>query len=282
MTSTPIVVVSRYTPESIAFKEEDGEPILDELAQRNDKLDDFNHPRYRRAMILKEFSKHDPTVVSFETPRQPSANLKAYESVHSPRLVDFLATAWDRWEALGKEGQDPMCNMPSLTTGETEEINLQEHVTLPLIPGNIPLPRDPYQRPSKNVMGQVGFFCTDTCTPIFAQLQDELLWDCAVVQQAVDSLLKQENNTSIVYALATHPGHHAAHDSFGGYCYLNHAAFAARLLQKDHSKVAILDVDYVSDPTKPPIIYMMNHHDMMAASSCVIRSIIFSLPATTY
>jgi hypothetical protein len=36
MTSNPIVVVSRYTPESIAFNEEDGEPILDELAQRNE------------------------------------------------------------------------------------------------------------------------------------------------------------------------------------------------------------------------------------------------------
>jgi acetoin utilization deacetylase AcuC-like enzyme len=39
--------------------------------------------------------------------------------------------------------------------------------------------------------------------------------------------------------------HHGAHDSFGGYCYLNHAA---RLLQQKQAgssnKVAILDVDY--------------------------------------
>jgi acetoin utilization deacetylase AcuC-like enzyme len=265
MTSNPIVVVSRYTPESITFNEEDGEPILDEPAQRNDKLDDCNHPRYRRAMILKEFAKHPN--VSFETPSQPSANLNAYENVHSPRLVDFLSTAWDPWEALGEEGQDPMCNLP--LTGEKEEIN--QHVTLPLIPGNIPLSRNPYQRPSKNVMGQVGFFCTDTFTPIFAQLQDELLWDCAVVQQAVDSL--KNESPSIVYALATHPGHHAAHDSFGGYCYLNHAAFASRLLQKDHSKVAILDVDYVSDPTPRCTLTMM--------AACVIRST-FSLPATMH
>jgi acetoin utilization deacetylase AcuC-like enzyme len=177
------------------------------------KLDDFNHPRYRRSMILKELAKHPN--VAFEAPAQPSANLNAYENVHSPRLVEFLTTAWDRWEALGEEGQDPMCNFPFI--GEKEEIN--QHVTLPLISGNMPLPRDPYQRPSKNVMGQVGFFCTDTCTPIFAQLQDELLWDCAVVQQAVDSL-KQEI-PSIVYPLATHPGHHAAHDSKYVYVFLS-------------------------------------------------------------
>jgi acetoin utilization deacetylase AcuC-like enzyme len=49
-------------------------------------------------------------------------------------------------------------------------------------------------------------------------------------------------------------------DSFGGYCYVNHAALVAKLLQQSQqqqqdesnnpsslSKVAILDVDYVSN-----------------------------------
>jgi acetoin utilization deacetylase AcuC-like enzyme len=48
------------------------------------------------------------------------------------------------------------------------------------------------------------------------------------------------------------PGHHAAHDSFGGYCYVNHvAALARHLQQRQHPssqqgncRVAILDVDY--------------------------------------
>lgn len=48
------------------------------------------------------------------------------------------------------------------------------------------------------------------------------------------------------YAVTTHPGHHASSDSFGGYCYINHAAMAARYLQTeyDFAKVAVLDVDY--------------------------------------
>jgi acetoin utilization deacetylase AcuC-like enzyme len=41
------------------------------------------------------------------------------------------------------------------------------------------------------------------------------------------------------------PGHHAGPDFHGGFCYLNHAAVAARFLhQSTGSRVAVLDVDY--------------------------------------
>ena len=46
-----------------------------------------------------------------------------------------------------------------------------------------------------------------------------------------------------VYALCRPPGHHAAGDLYGGYCYLNHAAIAAKYLSAA-GRVAILDVDY--------------------------------------
>jgi acetoin utilization deacetylase AcuC-like enzyme len=66
--------------------------------------------------------------------------------------------------------------------------------------------------------------------------------DAAIVELAVEKAIAGE----IAYALPTHPGHHAATDSFGGYCYVNHAARAAKLLQSklNGAKVAILDVDY--------------------------------------
>jgi len=61
------------------------------------------------------------------------------------------------------------------------------------------------------------------------------------------------------------PGHHAATDLYGGFCYLNNAAIAARHLG---SQVAILDIDYhhgngtqeifYSDPT---ILYCSLHAD---------------------
>jgi acetoin utilization deacetylase AcuC-like enzyme len=40
------------------------------------------------------------------------------------------------------------------------------------------------------------------------------------------------------------PGHHAAADSFAGYCYLNNAAIAAQAWVDAGARVAILDVDY--------------------------------------
>ncbi len=50
-------------------------------------------------------------------------------------------------------------------------------------------------------------------------------------------------NTS--FALCRPPGHHAARDQFGGYCFLNNAAIAAEcLLDQGCDRVAILDVDY--------------------------------------
>jgi len=109
-------------------------------------------------------------------------------------------------------------------------------------------------------MGGMGFYCTDIVTPIVATLLDELKWDAADVDLAVDSILatsatavssSKEDSTgtatnAVVYAITTHPGHHCAYDVFGGYCYLNNAALAAKLLQTRGGieRVAILDVDY--------------------------------------
>lgn len=47
------------------------------------------------------------------------------------------------------------------------------------------------------------------------------------------------------FALSRPPGHHAARDYYGGYCFLNNAAIAAQYLRDNGaSRVAILDVDY--------------------------------------
>ena len=232
-----IVVVSQFLPDSLEF-DADGAPVLDEASKLHDGLDSFNHPRRRRCLILQSMSKQSN--VLFESPKESRDDLDMYHLICSERMVTFLSTAYDQWHAMG-EGQDPIAKLKS-SYGDSS-------VSMPLVPGFVPLPRDPVpMRPSKNVMGQIGFYCTDMCTPIFYNLKEELLWDAAVIRQAVDRVLEQQHQ--VVYALATHPGHHAASDSFGGYCYLNHAAWAARTLQKEggKSKVAVLDVDYVSSP----------------------------------
>lgn len=239
MSNRTISVSCRYHPDSIAWqKDESGveEPVLRSLDEENDNLDSYNHPRYRRALILKELAarKGHQVMIDFKTPAEATSNLDIYRKVHTGRLIDFFTSAWKLWDGIGSEGQDSMCN------GGGGEVASSPA----LIPGNTPLPRERFQRPSKNVMGQIGFFCTDTCTPVFGAMLEEILWDGAVIEQAVESL--QQNPAVVSYALGTHPGHHSAEDSFGGYCYVNHAALAAKLLQErnGYSKVAILDVDY--------------------------------------
>ena len=48
-----------------------------------------------------------------------------------------------------------------------------------------------------------------------------------------------------MFSLCRPPGHHAAADLYGGYCFLNNAAIAAQyLIDGGAERVAILDVDY--------------------------------------
>ena len=276
---TSIYVVSRYTPEECLSKAKAAqkgdapestataggdEIILDESSERNDAYDDFNHPRQRRALILQEFYRRKNihgANIEFEAPAiksHISIPLDMYEqTVHSEGLIEFLSTAWKSWESLGQKGRDPSCiPFSSLVLEDPDD---QEHPLRvpPLIPCNFAFPRDNNrflehhrQRPSKNVMGQIGYYCTDTCTPIVAELLEELEHDQEIVCRAVDIASDSQNDT-LVYALCTHPGHHASFDSFGGYCYVNNAALAARLLKAKVAvptirprKAAILDVDY--------------------------------------
>ena len=243
MASSPkqLIVLSHLDVDSLLYSN-DGEPILPEAEHEKDSMDRFNHPRLRRALILKALSGKKKSSIQFTKP--PIAkDLSIYKPVHTGGLLDFLQTAWIQWESLGQEGQDPSgCLTPhhQLDGGQTP----------PLIPSNMPLPREPFQRPSKHVIGQMGYYCTDCDTPVFGDLKAELLKDAGTVQQAVEIVTP----STVVYALPTHPGHHAAADSFGGYCYVNHVAATALLLDKQR-RVAILDVDYHAGNGTASIFY---------------------------
>ena len=49
---------------------------------------------------------------------------------------------------------------------------------------------------------------------------------------------------STTFALCRPPGHHAAVDMYGGYCFLNNASIAAQAFIDQGARVAILDVDF--------------------------------------
>jgi len=67
------------------------------------------------------------------------------------------------------------------------------------------------------------------------------------------------------FALCRPPGHHAAQDMFGGYCFLNNAAIAAQSFRDAGAKrVAVLDVDFHHGNGTQAIFY--NREDVLFLS----------------
>ncbi len=91
-------------------------------------------------------------------------------------------------------------------------------------------------------LSKIAFFCVHTFTPICEATLPSLKWDLAVTRRAVEIVLSRK--ARVVYAQVIHPGHHAGPAVYGGFCFINNAAIAARLLQRKYKKVAVVDVDY--------------------------------------
>lgn len=103
-------------------------------------------------------------------------------------------------------------------------------------------------KPNSNVplYKHSGWYCNDMMTPITSQTFK------SVIESATNCLLAAEilateggSKTNLIYCINSSPGHHATSRSYGGYCFLNNAAVAAKKLQQLRPcKVAILDLDF--------------------------------------
>jgi acetoin utilization deacetylase AcuC-like enzyme len=149
-------------------------------------------------------------------PPQP-AGREPVLRVHDADYVEFLEHAHARWRAATGLGED------SEAVAYARPIRGQPHV-------------DP-----EHVIAGLGWYSHDN-DPILAGT-----WRAAM--EAVDVTMTAwravaTGAESRAYALARPPGHHAAADSFAGYCYLNNAAIAAQAWVDAGARVAILDVDY--------------------------------------
>lgn len=87
-----------------------------------------------------------------------------------------------------------------------------------------------------------GCFAFDTYAPIGKNTFQAVIASANLAHCAAQSIIHQDNR--IAYALCRPPGHHAARDMLGGYCYLNNAAIAADQLHQTLGRGAILDIDY--------------------------------------
>jgi acetoin utilization deacetylase AcuC-like enzyme len=122
-------------------------------------------------------------------------------------------------------------------------------------------------RKPRNFLGQLGYYAFGWGTPILEGTWEAAYWSVQCALTAADHILAGKPSA---YALCRPPGHHAACDLYGGFCYLNNAAIAARYVQSQRggTRVAILDIDFHHGNgtqsifyTDPSVLYCSLHAD---------------------
>eukprot|EP01068_Selenidium_serpulae_P010760 Selendium_serpulae@DN5526_c0_g1_i1.p1 len=94
---------------------------------------------------------------------------------------------------------------------------------------------------SEHIGRRLAWHATDALTPIFSDTAAMLAHDEAVVSRAVAVRLV---DSRAIYAVTTSPGHHAVADHYGGYCFVNWAAMATKMLIANGKNPFVVDLDY--------------------------------------
>jgi acetoin utilization deacetylase AcuC-like enzyme len=136
-------------------------------------------------------------------------------TVHTAPYLQFLETAWQQWTDTGYEEDALPSVFPARHMAQVEP----EHID-----------------------GKLGYYAFALETAITAGTWQAALGAAALAQTAQKLV---SGGDAAAFALCRPPGHHAAADLFGGYCFLNNAAIAAEgFLADGASRVAVLDVDF--------------------------------------
>jgi acetoin utilization deacetylase AcuC-like enzyme len=107
-------------------------------------------------------------------------------------------------------------------------------------------PRGARRKPGR-FHGIPGYYGFGIGTPLLEYTWEAAYWSAQCALTAADFVLSGDrlSGDRAVYAICRPPGHHAASSLYGGLCYLNNAAIAARSLQAGGlARLAILDIDY--------------------------------------
>ncbi|NWB62687.1 MULTISPECIES: histone deacetylase family protein [unclassified Pseudomonas] len=159
-----------------------------------------------------------------------------YVNAHSERYVSFLETAWAEWTAIGRA-----------------------HDALPLV---WPVRDLANEQVPEFIDGKLGFFAMDAGSPITSTTWEAVKTSADI---ALTGLALIDEGHDSAFALCRPPGHHAAREYMGGYCYLNNAAIAAQqAITQGAKRVAVLDVDFHHGNGTQNIFY--NRNDVMFVS----------------
>lgn len=136
-------------------------------------------------------------------------------AIHDQGFVNFLQIAWADWQGASFKGEA----MPTVWPARRMSQHIPTHIE-----------------------GRLGYYALACETTI-----SDGTWEAAYAsaQVALTGAQRLNDGAKAVFSLCRPPGHHAAIDMYGGYCFVNNAAVAAQhLLDTGATRIAILDVDF--------------------------------------
>jgi acetoin utilization deacetylase AcuC-like enzyme len=138
-------------------------------------------------------------------------------AVHDRQLVDFLRLGFADAKAVGA---------PDVLIPDTFAHERLRPVGRP--------------RPELANAALPGAMCFDCSSPLLEGTWLAVLESAQCALSSAHAIAEGERH---VYSLCRPPGHHAGANFYGGFCYLNNAAIAARHLQSAGRRLAVLDLD---------------------------------------
>ena len=217
---------------------------------------DVNKPELRRKLVYNALMAAGATFTEvLESDAEDIIKTVAVRlGVITEARADFLRNAWGLWRGAHAPEASFAC-------AETEQ---QDGLVPNFFARSRPGPTASWAR-------QLAYFATDTFTPVYADTYDQICDDCAVVAAAVRIAAESRG---IAYALTTHPGHHASADQYGGFCFINHAVLAMRMLsEKLFSPAMLVDVDYHAGDGSADLLLGEKTHDVQGSPSEVFLSL---------
>lgn len=169
----------------------------------------FENPQ-RVDMILESLQARQPGDVV--EPRD--FGLAPLEAVHTPAYLQFLRNAHSDWRSEGHAGD-----------------------AIPWFWPNRSVERHP-----RSIGAKLGLYARAGDTPITGSSWLAAYWSAQVAVEGAQQII---DGQPAAFALCRPPGHHAARNAYGGYCFLNNAAIAAAWLRRNRfGKVGVIDIDF--------------------------------------
>jgi acetoin utilization deacetylase AcuC-like enzyme len=162
-------------------------------------------------------------------------SIDSITAIHDSDFLRFLENCWTEWTAHGYQGEA----IPTIWPSRATQMKIPEHI-----------------------QGRLGYYAMAGDSAI-----SNGTWEAARASAnvALSAQAALRDGANEAFALCRPPGHHAASDMFGGYCFINNAAIAAQaFLDQGATRVAIVDVDFHHGNGTQEIFY--NRSDVMFAS----------------